>query len=92
MRGLPASFGKRTRAELLDPIAHYVFADDRPASTDYEVLKPTVILSFSGLCLCRVPEPDGTFLWWMGQLDESDGSIACWSPYSDDLSEAILAL
>ena len=76
-------------AELLDPDAHFVVADERPASTGYEVLKPTVILSFFGLCLCQVPEPDGRSLWWMGQLDESDGSIACWSPYSDDLGEAI---
>ena len=76
-------------AELLDPDAHYVVADHRPTTTDYEVLRPTVILSFSGLCLCRVSEPDGTSLWWMGQLDDSDGSITCWSPYSDDLGEAI---
>lgn len=80
------------KVELLDPSAHYVVADERPAKTDYDVLKPTVILSFSGLCLCQVAEPDGTSLWWMGQLDESDGSIACWSPYSDDLGEAIAAL
>lgn len=76
-------------AELLDPNAHYVVADQRPTTTEYEVLTATAILSFSGLCLCRVAEPDGTFLWWMGQLDESDGSITCWSPYSDDLGEAI---
>lgn len=79
-------------AELLDPDTHYVVADQRPTTTDYEVLRPTAILSFSGLCLCRVPEADGTSLWWMGQLDDSDGSITCWSPYSDDLGEAIHAL
>lgn len=47
---------------------------------------------FAGLCLCLVPEDDGTSWWWMGQLDKSDGSIVCWSPYSDDLGDAIPAL
>jgi hypothetical protein len=30
--------------------------------------------------------------WWMGQLDETDGSIACWSPYGEDLGHAIRSL
>jgi hypothetical protein len=79
-------------AELLDPHAHHVVADQRPTRTELEVLTPSAILSFSGLCLCRVPDDDGTSWWWMGQLDESDGSIVCWSPYSDDLGDAIRAL
>ena len=79
-------------AVLLDPSAHFVVADQRPSQTEYEVLRPTVILSFSGLCLCLVPETDNTAWWWMGQLDPADGSIACWSPYSDDLESAIRAL
>jgi len=79
-------------AELLDPTDHYVVADQRPSQADFEVLRPTVILSFAGLCLCLVPEDDDTAWWWMGQLDVGDGSIACWSPYSDDLQSAIKAL
>ncbi len=79
-------------AELLDPSVHYVVADQSPTMTELEVLSPTVILSFVGLCLCLVPADDGTSWWWMGQLDKSDGSIVCWSPYSDDLGDAIRAL
>lgn len=78
-------------AELLDPSQHYVVWQ-RHDRSDYEELEASVVLSFGGLCLCLVTEPDGTGLWWMGQLDESDGSIACWSPYSDDLGEAIRSL
>ena len=80
------------RAELLDPSAHYVVADQRPTVTELEVLSPSVILSFAGLCLSLVPGDDGTSWWWMGQLDKSDGSIVCWSRYSDDLGDAIRAL
>ena len=79
-------------AELLDPSAHYVAADQRPTVTELEVLSPSVILSFAGLCLCLVPDDDGASWWWMGQLDGSDGSIVCWSPYSEDLGDAIRAL
>lgn len=81
-------------AELLDPAKHYVVADQRPQQTEYEVLYPTVVISFTGLCLCLVPEDEGPARWWMGQLDDSDGSIACWSPYAeaDDLEHAIRSL
>lgn len=76
-------------ATWLSPEGRYVVADPRPGADNYEELKPETILSFGGLCLCLVREPDGVGYWWMGQLDESDGSIVCWSPYSDDLGEAI---
>jgi hypothetical protein len=79
-------------AELLDPSAHYVVADQSPMTTELEVLSPSVIVCFSGLCLCLVPDDDGSSWWWMGQLDPADGSITCWSPYSDDLGDAIRAL
>ena len=78
-------------AELLDPSAHYVVWQ-RDKESSYEDLRASVILSFGGLCLCLVAETSGPGLWWMGQLDPSDGSIACWSPYSDDLAEAIRTL
>lgn len=68
-------------AELLDPADHHVVADERPASRDYKVLRASAILSFSGLCLCLVSEPGEPDEWWMGQLDSSDGSIACWSDH-----------
>jgi len=79
-------------AELVDPDDLHVVADQRPTKAELEALTPPVILSFSGLSLCRVQEDDGTSWWWMGQLNESDGSIVCWSPYSDDLGDAIRAL
>jgi hypothetical protein len=81
-------------AELLYPAEHCVVADQRPHEPDYEVLEPSVIISFAGLCLCLVPEGDDGALWWMGQMDPSDGSIACWSPYAegDDLEHAIRSL
>lgn len=79
-------------AELLDPNTHYVVADQRPTSTNLDVLMPTAILSFSGLCLCLVHEDDGEPEWWMGQLEESDGSIVCWSSYGSALADAIGAL
>lgn len=80
------------RAELLDPETHRVVADQRPAKTEIELLTPTAIISFSGLCLCLVPEDDDSSWWWMGQLDETEALIRCWSPYSDDLGDAIRAL
>lgn len=79
-------------AELLDPDAHFVAADERPVGSELEALHPTVILGFSGLCLCLVPETDGSLQWWMGNIDASDGSIVCWSTYGCDLGEAIRAL
>lgn len=79
-------------AVALDPAEHFVVADQRPSVDEYEELQPETILSFAGLCLCLVREAGGAGYWWMGDLDESDGSIACWSPYSDDLGDAIRAM
>lgn len=79
-------------AELLDPADHHVVADERPASRDYQVLRASAILSFSGLCLCLVSAPGEPDEWWMGQLDSSDGSIVCWSDYGPDLEAAIRGL
>ena len=74
-------------ALLLDVASHTIFVGD---GQDYEELpRPTCIISFSGLCLVRVEGDDD---WWMGQLDDADGSIVCWSPYGRDLEEAIRAL
>lgn len=78
--------------ELLDPSAHYVAADQRPTLTNLDELAPIVILCFSGLCLCLVQEDSNEPEWWMGQLDESDGSIVCWSSYGSSLEDAIRAL
>jgi hypothetical protein len=50
-------------AELLDPDAHFVVSDERPVGIEYEVLLPTVILSFTGLCPCGVPDIEGTAQW-----------------------------
>jgi hypothetical protein len=55
--------------------------------TDYCVLQPEVIISFHGLCLVKEEED-----WYMGQLDETDGSIICWATYGTDLGEAIQGL
>jgi hypothetical protein len=30
--------------------------------------------------------------WYMGQVDETDGSILCWGHHGDDLEAAIEAL
>ena len=79
-------------AELLDPADHFVVADERPAADGYEVLDPSVILSFSGLCLCLVRAAGSAGGWWMGHLDADDGSIACWGDYGPDLEDAIRAL
>ena len=68
---------------------HHVVAEPRPGEANFEELHPDCILSFGGLCLCPFRDPEGTGNWWMGQLDASDGSNICWSPYSDDLGEAI---
>lgn len=75
------------RAEQLDPSCHNIFVSD---GDDYEQLPAaTCILSFTGLCLVRVEGDDN---WWMGDLDESDGSIVCWNPYGSDLEHAIRSL
>lgn len=75
------------RVELLNPADHDIFVAD---GNDREQLPPaTCILSFEGLCLVRVEGDDD---WWMGDLDESDGSIVCWSPYGPDLERAIRSL
>lgn len=79
-------------AVMLDPADHFVVADERPAADGYEVLSPSVILSFSGLCLCFVRAQGSAGGWWMGQLDSHDGSIACWADYGPDLKNAIGAL
>ena len=93
MTGLPEGWDlERIRrlepsAVLLDTDTHTIFVGD---GQDYEELpRPTCIISFSGLCLVRV---EGDEDWWMGQLDDSDGSIVCWNPYGTDLEEAIRAL
>ncbi|MFD8019165.1 hypothetical protein ACFV6G_01935 [Streptomyces lavendulae] len=54
--------------------------------SDYESLRPDVILAFGELCLAR---DDGE--WFMGQLDD-DGSVICWASYGSDLAEAIRGL
>jgi hypothetical protein len=66
-----------------------VVLDNTPASDDYVVLTPTAILDCGDLCLVRVSD---TGDWYMGQLDESDGSIICWACYGDDLERAIEGL
>lgn len=58
-------------AELLDPSAHYVVADERPASADYDVLKPTSS-SASQACVSvrwpnRAAHPFGGWASWMSQ-------------------------
>jgi hypothetical protein len=76
-------------ALLLDPAEHYVVHQSSVNQAAYEELRPAAILSFSGLCLVREV---GSTDWWMGELDETDGSIACWAAYGDDLAKAIRAL
>ncbi|HZL04379.1 MAG TPA: hypothetical protein VFE45_02980 [Coriobacteriia bacterium] len=63
-----------------------------PQNLADELLNPSVILSFSGLCLCLVRPQGSAVGWWMGQLDADDGSIACWGDYGPDLEDAIRAL
>lgn len=79
-------------AELLDPADHFVVVRGHPGAGDYDVLDPSVIVNFSGLCLCLVQSPWSPAEWWMGELDAEDGSIACWSAYGLDLGEAIRGL
>jgi hypothetical protein len=49
-----------------------------------------VILSFSGLCLCLVPESRGSWERWMGEMVAAGGSIVCWSTYGRELGDAIV--
>lgn len=79
-------------AALLDPAEHYVAVAELP-DADCQVIHPTVILGFSGPCLC-LAAVDGSADWWMGQLDPLDGSIVCWASYAleGDLADAIRSL
>ena len=52
-------------------------------------MEPECIVSFAGLCLVRVGRDDG---WYMGNLDEQDGSIRCCGSYGPDLEHAIRSL
>jgi hypothetical protein len=53
-------------------------------------LEPTVIVGFSGgICLVQ-EQSEG--MWYMGQIDETDGSIHCWGQYGGDLENAIAGL
>lgn len=52
-----------------------------------ERLHPEIVLGFRGLCLVKPVNDDD---WYMGSLYE-DGSIDCWSAYSD-LHEALRGL
>ncbi|WP_241253672.1 hypothetical protein [Streptomyces sp. W1SF4] len=75
--------GDRSAAPLgLDRL---VVVEERGRS-DYETLRPEVILAFHDLCLVLA---DGE--WFMGQLD-TDGSVVCWASYGSDLAEAIRGL
>jgi hypothetical protein len=74
-------------AELLPPDAHPVYWSKGPHQRDE--LKAQLILNFGGMCLVRAL---GDPAWWMGQLNQSDGSIVCWSQYGTDLERAIQAL
>jgi hypothetical protein len=51
-------------------------------------IRPTSIISFSGLCLVR-DQADG--VWCMGQVDD-EGVIRCWAGYGEDLGDAIRGL
>ncbi|MDX3492305.1 hypothetical protein ACKI1I_02130 [Streptomyces turgidiscabies] len=44
-----------------------------------EWLQPEIVLGFHGLCLVKAVNDDD---WYMGSLND-DGSITCWSTYSD---------
>jgi len=41
------------------------------------------------MCLVQLEDDDDC---WMGQLDESDGSIVSWNAYGSDLERAIRSL
>ena len=92
MTGLPPGWdlvrlrSLEPRAELLDPRCHDVFYSD---GKDLEELDASCIISFSGLCLVLLVEADD---WYMGDLDEDDGSVVCWASYGRDLGQAIEAL
>ncbi|MEE1784564.1 hypothetical protein PUR71_16885 [Streptomyces sp. SP17BM10] len=55
-------------------------------SAGCEALRPSIIISFHGLCLVKAGDD-----WYMGDL-ASDGSIHCWAPYGPDLGDAIRGL
>jgi len=44
-----------------------------------ERLVPEIVLGFHGLCLVKPVNDDD---WYMGSLND-DGSVDCWSAYSD---------
>lgn len=52
-----------------------------------ERLHPEIVLGFHGLCLVKPVNDDD---WYMGSLYD-DGSVDCWSTYSD-LHEALRGL
>lgn len=72
-------------AELL-PLDTIVTIDIHNAEQQH--IRPTSIISFSGLCLVR-DGADG--VWCMGQIDD-EGVIRCWAGYGNDLGEAIRGL
>ncbi|MFD7908545.1 hypothetical protein ACFV4F_11885 [Kitasatospora sp. NPDC059722] len=73
-----------SEAELLS-LARLVVVEVH-GRADHETLRPSIIISFHGLCLVKAGDD-----WYMGDLD-SDGSISCWSSYGPDLGEAIRGL
>ena len=93
VRGLPDGWtiervmAIEPRAVLLDHESHTIFTAD---ASGYTELGPAeCVISFDGLCLVRV---EGNGDWWMGNLDQADGSIVCWNPYGPDLEWAIRSL
>ncbi|MFE1949838.1 hypothetical protein ACFW9D_05150 [Streptomyces sp. NPDC059524] len=59
---------------------------DRPEGNEQR-LRPQIVLGFQGLCLVKPVDDED---WYMGHL-EDDGSVCCWSAYSD-LYEALRGL
>lgn len=90
--GLPAGWTiERVRALSGDPSAVPLSVDrlvvvEVAGRSDYEPLRPDVILAFHELCLVS---NDGE--WFMGQL-EDDGSVICWASYGSDPAEAMRSL
>lgn len=52
-----------------------------------ELLHPEIVMGFHGLCLVKPVDDED---WYMGSLND-DGSVDCWSAYSD-LYEALRGL
>lgn len=82
---------ERVRLTADDDAAQLLTLDRRVTVTwyghrDHEVLRPDLVISFTGICLARA---DGE--WFMGELD-ADGSLVCWSSYGTDLERAIRGL